>query len=149
MSETTVPICNHVKTNGVRCASPAVTGTDYCYYHLGARHCLPVSRGMFVEPSPNLKDAPPMPDFPMPFFDDPGAIQIGYMQTVYGIASKRLDPGRARLILSALNGASRNLKRMEIFVNGTGPVSPKEGKKQALALKQAQARVRNQRKAKA
>jgi len=150
MNNTTVPLCQHVKTNGVRCASPTLNGMRYCYYHMGARQCLPLPRGMFVEPSPNLKDAPPMHEFPIPFLDDPGTIQIGYMQAVYGITSKRLDPGRARLILSALNGASRNLKRMESFVSSwTRTVGPDEAKKQVLALKQAQSRVRNRRKAKA
>lgn len=27
------PRCRHVKVNGVRCGSPAVSGDKYCYYH--------------------------------------------------------------------------------------------------------------------
>ena len=111
-----VSVCQHIKPSGARCASPAMRGQRYCYYHLGARQCLPLGRGMFADPSPGLPDLPPMPTFPIPFLEDAAAVQIGYMQALYGIISKRLDSKQARLVLTALNGARSNLKQMEACV---------------------------------
>jgi len=118
-----VAICEHIKPGGARCASPAMRGQHFCYYHAGARQCLPVGRGMFQDPSPGLPDAPPMPEFPIPFLEDAAAIQIGYMQALYGITSHRLDPKQARLVLAALDGARTNLKQMEACVNNITQVS--------------------------
>jgi len=28
-----VPLCRHIKTNGIRCKSPAINRLPYCYYH--------------------------------------------------------------------------------------------------------------------
>jgi len=109
-----VSICEHIKPSGARCASPAMRGQRFCYYHAGARACLPVSRGMFQVPGPGSADLPPMPEFPIPFLEDAAAIQIGYMQALYGITSHRLDPKQARLVLAALDGARTNLKQMEV-----------------------------------
>jgi len=108
-----VPICEHLKSNGVRCGSPAIRGTRYCFYHLGARHCLMYPSAMIFERSPNLPDLPPMGEFPIPFLDDPAALQIAYMQALYAITSKRLDTRRSRLVLDALNGRSQKYAQGE------------------------------------
>lgn len=142
MSETTVTLCHHIKTSGVRCGSPALRGMRYCFYHLGARQALPVAHGMFVEPSPKLPDASPMHDFAIPFLDDPTALQIGYMQALYGITSKRLQPREARLVLCALDGARRNLKQMEAVVTACAEgKTGKDTKKPAAADKRGRSRL--------
>jgi hypothetical protein len=101
-------------------------GQQYCFYHVGARACLPRVRAMFHEPSPQLPDAAPMPEFPIPFLEDAAAIQIGYMQALYGITSHRLELRQAKLVLSALRGASDNLKRMEACVAACAKALPDE-----------------------
>jgi len=151
MSETvgsSVTQCHHIKTTGRRCGSPAVRGARYCFYHLGARKCLSNPHGMFVERGLMGLAAPPVLEMPIPFLDDPAAIQIAYMQVLYGITTRRLDLRQARLVLNALNGACKNLKQMDAFVRECAEAAaPKDKKKQALLTKQAQARARNQRKA--
>jgi len=137
-----VTLCHHVKVSGVRCGSPALRGLRYCFYHLGARQCLPLPHGMFVEPSPKLPNAPPMHDFPIPFIDDPAALQIGYMQALYGITSKRLPPREARLVLAALDGARRNLKQLEALLNACKGMAKENGKKVA-AVERGRARSRS------
>ena len=133
-----VPICEHIKPSGARCASPAMRSQRFCYYHVGARECLPVGRGMFVDSRPRLADAPPEPEFPIPFLEDAAAIQIGYMQALYGITNHRLDPREARLILAALDGARTNLKQMEACVTACAKsTSAKTTKKQAASVKRA------------
>lgn len=124
-----VSVCEHIKPSGARCASPAMRGQRFCYYHVGARQCLPVGRGMFQDPSPKLPDLPSMPEFPIPFLEDAASIQIGYMQALYGITSRRLDPKQARLVLAALDGARTNLKQMEACVSAcANEVSDKKSK---------------------
>lgn len=124
-----VSLCEHIKPSGARCASPAMRGQRFCYYHAGARECLPVGRGMFQDPSPKFPDLPPMPEFPIPFLEDAAAIQIGYMQALYGITNHRLDPKQARLVLAALDGARTNLKQMEACVAAcANSVPDKKGK---------------------
>ncbi len=27
------PLCRHIRTNGLRCKSPALTEAPYCYFH--------------------------------------------------------------------------------------------------------------------
>ncbi len=121
-----VPTCEHIKPSGVRCGSPAMRGQQYCFYHVGARACMPRVRAMFHEPSPHLPDAAPMPEFPISFLEDAAAIRIGYMQALYGITSHRLDLRQARLILTALRGASDDLKRMEACVAACAKALPAE-----------------------
>jgi len=73
-------ICECTTIGGQRCGSPARNGQPYCYYHTGAPACLPRLRAIFHDKSPHLPGAPPMPEFPIPWLDDPAAIQIAYMQ---------------------------------------------------------------------
>lgn len=129
-----VPICQHIKPGGQRCGSPAMNGQPYCYYHTGARACLPKVRAMFHDKSPHLPDAPPMPEFPIPFLEDAASIQIGYMQALYGITSDRLDLRKAKLVLTSLRGATDNLKRMEACVTACAQAaSAKDAKKKMAA----------------
>lgn len=122
-----IPLCEHIKPSGSRCASPAMRGQHYCFYHAGARACLPV-RGMFWKKSPDLPDAPRMATFPIPFLEDAAAIQIGYMQTLYALTSAEFDPKQARLALAALDGARRNLKQMEACIAAAASVSDKDNR---------------------
>lgn len=79
-----------------------------------------------------------MSEFPIPFLEDAAAIQIGYMQALYGITNHRLDPREARLVLAALNGARTNLKQMEACVTACAKAtSAKTTKKQAARVKRA------------
>ena len=29
----TIPLCRHIKTNGIRCQSAALSGESFCYFH--------------------------------------------------------------------------------------------------------------------
>jgi hypothetical protein len=45
--------------------------------------------------------------------EDAAAVQIAFMQFIYGVAQQRLEEWRARMILSALHGAAANLRLMD------------------------------------
>ncbi|HKD83974.1 MAG TPA: hypothetical protein VKB58_04435 [Terriglobales bacterium] len=109
-----VPICEHIKPSGKRCGSPALRDKSFCYYHSNVEECLPSVRNMFAVRNPNAAPGEwPFTDFPAPVLEDAAAIQVGFTQALYGVANGHLDLRRAKLVLSALHGASANLKRLE------------------------------------
>jgi hypothetical protein len=109
-----VPICDHIKPGGQRCGSPAVNGYKRCFYHEGLAGSLPKNRNLFTAYRRNGKpgDIPEM-FFIMPPLEDAAAIQTAFMQVLHGVAIEALNPKKARLMLSALHGASANLNRLE------------------------------------
>jgi hypothetical protein len=110
----TVPICEHIKPSGKRCGSPALREQAFCYYHSRLEECLPQLRNMFIAQKANAAPGEwPIVEFPVPALEDAAAIQIGFMQALHGIANGNLDVRKAKLILSALHGASANLQRLE------------------------------------
>ena len=153
----TVPVCSHIKPSGQRCGSPAMRGQAYCFYHCGLRECLPPDRGLLAEPGSEVSKAaamgkiplaffgdaaaiqtptPPMPKIPMPIFEDAAAVQIGYMQVMWAITQHKLDLKEARLMLSALNGARRNLRQMEECLRTAAMVATApQDKKQPVSAK--------------
>ena len=87
------PRCTHVKSDGVRCGSPALTTGEYCYAH-----------AQMHRPSPGLESLPP--------FEDANGIQCALMQVADAILRGAIDYKRAALLLYALQIASANLKRV-------------------------------------
>jgi len=82
-----------------------------------------------------------MSEFPIPYLEDAAAIQIGYMQALYGITDHRLDPKRARLVLLALDGARSNLKQMEACVTAVAnAAADRNRKKQPAGVKRGGAK---------
>ncbi len=110
----TISICEHIKSSGKRCGSPALREQAFCYYHSRLEECLPRLRTMFVAEKANAAPGEwPIVEFPVPVLEDAAAIQIGFMQVLHGIATGNLNVRKAKLILSALHGASANLQRLE------------------------------------
>ena len=84
--------CEHIKTNGVRCGSPALRGRRYCYFHYN-----------LIRPRVNV----------FPLLEDANAIQLELGEVIRGLIDQRLDTKRAALILYALQIASGNLRRVD------------------------------------
>lgn len=134
------PICEHVKTSGKRCGSPALSGETFCYYHKRLEEALPAARNMYFaynRMATRGEDA--MIGFHTPELEDAAGIQIGYMQTLYGIANGHLDCRRAKLMLSALHGAAANLQRLESCL---GQTLKKVDRKPPASVKHAGKRAR-------
>jgi hypothetical protein len=109
-----IPTCEHIKPSGNRCGSPALKDQNVCYYHARLHLSLPVIRNMYIAENKHAEPGEyPVHNFPVPELEDAAAIQIGFMQALHGVANGRLDPRRAKLVLSALHGARMNLKSME------------------------------------
>ncbi|HYY15911.1 MAG TPA: hypothetical protein VE965_04560 [Gammaproteobacteria bacterium] len=84
--------CEHIKTNGVRCGSPALRGRRYCYFHYN-----------LIRPRVNV----------FPLLEDANAIQLELGEVIRGLIDQRLDTKRAALMLYALQIASGNLRRVD------------------------------------
>ena len=85
-----------------------------CYYHVQLYESLPVVRDMYIA---ERKNPPPgeMPiyQFPVAALEDAAVNQIGFMQALRRVANGRLDPRRAKLVLSARHGARTNPNEVE------------------------------------
>jgi len=105
-----VPLCHHVKPDGVGCGTPAIRNHEYCYHHSTVRKLVPKAtiHGLHM-PGPTGE---PYADFEMPYLENETAIQIGFMQLIHGVGTGLVEPIRARMMLSALHGAAANLREM-------------------------------------
>ena len=63
--------------------------------------------------NPDRKENDPYDAFEFPYLEDAAAVQIGFMQFIYGVSQQRIEQWRARMILSALHGAAANLRMMD------------------------------------
>jgi hypothetical protein len=83
--------CEHVKSNGVRCGSPALRGQTFCYFH-------------------NNLSGPRVNVFPL--LEDGNAIQLELGEIIRALVDERIDTKRASLVLYALQIASLNLRNV-------------------------------------
>jgi len=93
--------CEHVKSSGRFCASPAMRGRNYCYFHLNLR-----GRRLKIAQARRQGQNPPLQ---LPFPEDMHAVQVALGEAIWALADDRVDPKRAGLILYALQQASSNL----------------------------------------
>jgi len=100
--------CDHVKTNGEFCGSPALRGRNYCYFHLtyiGRRLRAERVHAQAKAKSPEATVVP----LELPPLENADSIQVALMQVIDAILHNRIDTKRAGLVLYALQTASSNL----------------------------------------
>jgi hypothetical protein len=91
--------CTHIKVTGVRCASPAMRGEQFCYFHQR------MMRGVQTPPDARLH--------PVALIENEEAIQASLMEVINAIARNTIDLRRADLILKALHIAVKNSRRVQ------------------------------------
>ena len=91
-------LCRHIKTNGRRCQSPALSESAYCYFHSRV-HTMAKAKSTIWD---NIN---------LPVLEDSASIQVAISQIVGGLLSSRLDARRTGLLLYALQIASQNIDR--------------------------------------
>src|SRR5271165_7358828 len=92
-----VPICHHLKEDGVYCGSPALNGRDYCYFHLNLRgRRLRAARARRRGDNPALN---------LPFPEDMHAVQVSLAEIMWALAEGRIDHKAAGLLLYSLQQA--------------------------------------------
>jgi hypothetical protein len=95
-------ICRHIKANGLRCGSPALKDTQFCYYHLKIHT---------VGAEPHLKFGP----LQLPAPEDPAAIQLSIARINDAIINGRIDLKKATGILYGLQIAAQFIDRKKHF----------------------------------
>ena len=101
------PLCRHIKTNGLQCEAPALSGETYCYFHtrLHRRHAAfrhtEVTRGYLV-PGQHIELAP---------IEDRDSVQLALSVVINALATGQLEPRRATALLYGLQLASNNSAR--------------------------------------
>jgi hypothetical protein len=101
----TIPRCTHIKTNGTQCASPALRGRRFCFFHKNWR-------GQRIQLDKKLPAVPAT--FTLPVLEDANSVQIALMQVIQLMLSGRIDSKTAGLLLYALQTASLNLKQTDL-----------------------------------
>ena len=106
-----LPLCRHIKTNGLQCASPSLTGALYCFFHtrLYARHSpyryTPATRGYLI-PGQHIELAP---------LEDRESVQVALSLVINALASGQLDTKRATALLYGLQLASMNAPSLKLY----------------------------------
>ena len=91
-------LCRHIKTNGHRCQSAALSGSAYCYFHSRV-HTMAKAKSTVFD------------DIKLPMLEDSASIQVAISQIVAALLSSRIDARRTGLLLYALQIASQNIDR--------------------------------------
>ena len=86
--------CRHIKTNGLRCESPALKGRPFCYYH---------SKVHTIGAEPNLKYGP----LQLPSPEDRAAIQLSVARINDAVINNRIDLKKAASLYDGLKIAAR------------------------------------------
>jgi hypothetical protein len=92
--------CRHIKTNGLRCKSPALKGGQFCYFHARIHKSTRIAT---------------FEDFEIPVPEDPISIRLSLARVCNALISGHIDPRRAGQILYALQIAARLVNRKDHF----------------------------------
>lgn len=118
--------CRHIRTNGRRCGSPALTGAAFCYFHSNSlqRHrsvrpqpaeptfIHPINPQHGTEPVLVNHFAPLQLEFPP--LEDRESIQVALSMLLSAIAQKRIEQKLARTLLYGLQVASANAANLRL-----------------------------------
>src|SRR6185437_15830778 len=102
MSES-VPLCTHIKTDGVRCGSPAVSGTALCYHHSVVKTTLD------KVPARSGAAAGQFEPIPFLFAEDRASMQINYFLLLTAFNEHRVDLRTFKAMMSILRSMGANL----------------------------------------
>ena len=99
------PRCQHIKTGGTQCGSPALRGQQFCNYHFQ-------SRPKNVECYEDWLIPGHSGNITLPVFEDAHSIQFVVRQVTQMVLQQKIDLKSAGIVLYGLQIASANLKRM-------------------------------------
>jgi hypothetical protein len=95
-----VPRCQHIKTNGIQCGSPALHRGRFCYFHHRWRTtAINLKRASTARSASVLE---------LPVLEDANSIQVALTQIMRLILGRQLDHKTGGLILYGLQIASAN-----------------------------------------
>jgi len=95
--------CRHIFTSGKKCQSPALRDQNFCYFHQNTRkRTAPANQPHqpYTAPQDTAHHLPPL--------EDADAIQLALSDVVLALATNRIDPRRAQILIYGLQVASQN-----------------------------------------
>jgi hypothetical protein len=108
-----VPLCTHVKTNGLPCGSPAVSGTELCHHHSALKAAL--DKVVPIEQIPYGA----YPPIPFVFPEDRASMQINFFLLLQAFNEQRID-------LRAFNSMQRMLQSMAKNLGKSGSLTEQQ-----------------------
>ena len=87
--------CEHIKTDGDPCGSPALRNWPYCYFHQRFH---------------DLNEMPGSPDYEIPVLEDYLSIQLFIMQIAKAQNLQSIAPSDANIMLKLARTAMQNLR---------------------------------------
>ncbi|HEX3570256.1 MAG TPA: hypothetical protein VHU44_05480 [Acidobacteriaceae bacterium] len=126
----TIHICRHLKTNGIRCQSPALNGESFCYFHtrlhkdhpapLTARQILDLRHegyeqaviGAGEDPMQIARAFPRQNEFNFPPLEDAESIQFAASMLFHAISQGQIHLRRARILRDILRVANNSSRRV-------------------------------------
>ena len=102
--------CEHIKSNGEFCGSPALRGRAYCYFHLTF-----VGRRLRTQKQVMNMECPPLE---LPALEDANSIQLALMQVMDALIHGRISTKVSGQLLYGLQIASSNLWQGANFEQG-------------------------------
>jgi hypothetical protein len=121
--------CNHVRTNGTVCQSPALKGGLYCYFHHRDRQRMEnLRQARTVKLSTKVPgrddiDAEILESLALPVLEDAAAIQVAASILIKAVTSGHITERRAGLALFGLQIAALNLPRVRLNLYETDAVA--------------------------
>src|SRR5271156_6800797 len=102
------PICRHIKTNGLQCHAPALTGGQWCYFHnrLHTRH------SRFRPNDANREYFNRGRDLELCALEDRESVQLAISVVINALATNAIETKRATALLYGLQLASANAVRL-------------------------------------
>jgi hypothetical protein len=95
-------ICRHIKTNGIRCQSPALTGFRFCYYH---------DKTHLIGTEPHLRFGP----LQLPVPEDSASIQLCIARINDALIRELIDLKKATGLLYGIQIAAQFIDRKKPF----------------------------------
>jgi hypothetical protein len=100
----TIPRCQHIKTNGVQCGSPALRTERLCFFHHQHRR-----RAHEFDVHEPAKSA-----LTLPTLEDANSIQLALAELMRLVVTQQIELPTASLLLRILRTASSNLKLLSL-----------------------------------
>jgi hypothetical protein len=94
--------CQHIKINGVQCASPALRRHKFCYFHKQYRQ-------KRVEINSNIRRE--RCKITLPVLEDANSVQMSLAEVMRLLVTQQIDHRTAALLFYGLQTASANLSR--------------------------------------
>lgn len=103
------PLCTYIKTDGVRCGSPAVKGSELCFHHSAVKTALGK-----VKPQAASGEFAPIP---FVFPEDRASMQINFFLLLQAFNEGRIDLRTFNAMQRLLCSMARNLGKTGSLVN--------------------------------